>query len=62
MDTSVFSGGLAVSVARAAKLLSVSRAGLYNAIARGEVPCVRIGRRVVVPAWFLSSKLLSPSA
>lgn len=38
-----------VSVARAAAILSINRRTIYDAIARGDIPSVRIGRRVVVP-------------
>jgi excisionase family DNA binding protein len=40
---------LCLSVEQAAELLGVSRSALYDAIARHEVPSVRIGRRVLVP-------------
>jgi excisionase family DNA binding protein len=39
----------AYSVEEAAKLLGVGRTTAYLAVARGELPCIRIGRRVVVP-------------
>lgn len=37
-----------VSVGYAAAALGIGRTTLYNAIQRGEVPVLRIGRRVVV--------------
>ena len=38
-----------ISVERAGQLLGISRGSAYEAVRRGEVPSIRIGRRVVVP-------------
>lgn len=38
-----------VTVTHAARLLGVSRAAAYTAAQRGEIPVIRIGRRLVVP-------------
>jgi hypothetical protein len=38
-----------VSVTVAARLLSLSRQAGYDAVARGDLPAIRIGRRLVVP-------------
>ena len=40
---------LTLSVTEAAKQLGISRAFAYELVARGELPCLRFGRRVVVP-------------
>lgn len=40
---------LTVTVEEAATLLGISRAFAYEAVARGEIPSIRIGRRVLVP-------------
>lgn len=40
---------MTLSVADAAKLLGISRAFAYERVACGELPCLRFGRRVVVP-------------
>lgn len=40
---------LTLSVSEAARLLGVSRALAYELVARGELPSLRLGRRVVVP-------------
>lgn len=38
-----------MSVEEAALALGIGRTTAYMAIRRGELPCLRIGRRVVVP-------------
>ena len=38
-----------VSVPVAGRLLDLSRQGAYDAASRGELPAIRIGRRLVVP-------------
>jgi excisionase family DNA binding protein len=40
---------LVYSVEEAAKLLGISRSFAYKAVHRGEVPSMRIGRRILVP-------------
>lgn len=40
---------LVYSVAEAAEVLGVSTAHLYRMVAKGTMPCVRLGNRVVVP-------------
>ena len=40
---------LTMSVVEAAKVLGISRAFAYELVARGELPSLRFGRRVVVP-------------
>lgn len=40
---------LTLSVEEAAALLGISRALAYELIARGELPSLRLGRRIVVP-------------
>ena len=42
-----------MSVAELARELGMSQMTLYRAIAAGEFPAVRIGRRLVVPARVL---------
>jgi excisionase family DNA binding protein len=39
-----------ISVDEAARLLGVSRAAYYNRVRAGDVPFIRIGRRIRVPA------------
>jgi len=38
-----------LSIAEAAELLGVSDDLIYELTARGELPCVRLGRRKVIP-------------
>jgi excisionase family DNA binding protein len=33
-----------------AKALGLSRVGIYEAVKRGEIPAIRIGRRIIIPA------------
>jgi excisionase family DNA binding protein len=40
---------MTLSVTEAAKRLGISRAFAYELVVRGELPCLRFGRRVVVP-------------
>jgi excisionase family DNA binding protein len=51
----------AVSVADAGQMLGVSRAFAYELVARGELPTIRLGRRVMVPKVALLAMVgLSP--
>jgi len=40
---------LTMSVSEAADWLGISRAFAYELVARGELPSIRLGRRVLVP-------------
>jgi excisionase family DNA binding protein len=40
---------LTLSVEEAAAALGISRALAYELVGRGELPCLRLGRRIVVP-------------
>jgi len=40
---------LTISVERAGELLGISRASAYAAVNQGRIPCLRFGRKVVVP-------------
>jgi excisionase family DNA binding protein len=48
---------LTLTVDEAARALGISRAFAYEAIKRGEIPHVRIGRRVLVPRGALERML-----
>ncbi|MGI8683849.1 MAG: helix-turn-helix domain-containing protein [Acidimicrobiales bacterium] len=53
MDT----GRLTLTVEEAAQLLGISRALGYELVARGELPSIRLGRRIVVPRRALDALL-----
>jgi excisionase family DNA binding protein len=40
---------LVLTVSEAAAALGISRAHAYELVARGELPSLRLGRRIVVP-------------
>lgn len=42
-------GKLTLTVDEAARCLGIGRNSAYEAIARGEIPVVRIGKRLLVP-------------
>jgi excisionase family DNA binding protein len=46
-----------LSVTEAAELLGISRAFAYELVARGELPSIHLGRRVVVPRVALYAML-----
>jgi excisionase family DNA binding protein len=46
-----------ISVKEAAKLLGIGRNQAYEAAKRGEIPVIRIGKRVLVPVAALERKL-----
>ena len=49
------------SVREAAQILGLGRNHTYGAICRGEIPALRIGRRIVVPKDALNEMLENPS-
>jgi excisionase family DNA binding protein len=52
---------LALTVGEAGALLGISRALAYELVARGDLPSIRLGRRLVVPKVALLEMLgLSP--
>lgn len=46
-----------LTVPQTAELLGISRSAAYRAVARGEIPSVRIGRRLLVPTAKLYAML-----
>jgi excisionase family DNA binding protein len=38
-----------LTVAEAGKILRVSKNVMYEAIRRGRIPCIRMGRRILIP-------------
>ena len=48
---------LVLTVIEAAKILGISRGSTYNAVWRGQIPNIRIGRRIVIPRASLINML-----
>jgi excisionase family DNA binding protein len=48
---------LVLSVEEAGKMLGLSRGLMYRAVNEGQIPCVRIGRRIVIPRALLEQML-----
>lgn len=55
-------GALTYTVDQVAALLGVSRASAYKAAGEGEIPAIRIGRRLVVPKVALEQLLQTTKA
>ncbi|MGZ4753434.1 MAG: helix-turn-helix domain-containing protein [Acidimicrobiia bacterium] len=56
-DTTRNEERLVWTVEEAARLLGISRAHAYELVARGELPHLRLGRRVVVPKHAIEALL-----
>jgi excisionase family DNA binding protein len=50
------------SVQEVAQLLGISRGAAYEAVASGQIPSIRIGRRLLVPRASLNRLLNSDDA
>ena len=50
-----------ISVPQAAALLGVSRGAVYKAARSGELPSIRLGRRVLVPRAALDRLIPAPT-
>ena len=48
-----------VSVEEAGRLLGISRGSAYEAARRGDIPTIRIGKRLIVPVAALQRMLAS---
>lgn len=46
-----------MTIPEAARLLGICRSAAYRAVARGEIPTIRIGRRLLVPTAKLYTML-----
>jgi excisionase family DNA binding protein len=46
-----------MTIPEVAELLGISRSAAYRAVARGEIPTIRIGRRLLVPTAKLYAML-----
>jgi excisionase family DNA binding protein len=48
-----------VSVETAARILGISRGAGYNAARAGQIPCIKIGKRLLVPKALLEKMVPS---
>jgi excisionase family DNA binding protein len=48
---------LTVTVEQAAKLLGIGRSTAYELVHTGDIPSLRLGRRIVVPIAIVAEKL-----
>ncbi len=51
---------LALTVDEAAYLLNISRGPAHELVARGELPAIRLGRRIVIPRVAMEELLGTP--
>jgi excisionase family DNA binding protein len=56
-----------LTVAEVAEILRLGRISVYQAIQRGDLPALRLGRRIIVPRaafeiWLASKPLQKPAA
>jgi excisionase family DNA binding protein len=49
MSTTALPAPLTMTVEQAGRLLGISRGAAYRAAARGQIPTIRLGRRLLVP-------------
>ena len=43
----------------ALEIVPLSRSGLFQAIKRGEIPVIRVGKRIFIPSWWVD-KIINP--
>jgi excisionase family DNA binding protein len=48
------------TVGEVARILRIGRISAYQAIGRGDVPSIRIGRRILIPRMALEQMLIRP--
>lgn len=60
MDIEDIRGRATLTIMEVAKLLGIGRGNAYEAARRGEIPTLRIGRRLVVPVPALLRHLQGP--
>ena len=46
-----------LTVCEVAKILRLGKISVYQAIEKGEIPCIRIGRRILIPRHALERLL-----
>jgi excisionase family DNA binding protein len=50
-----------ITLDRVATILDLSRSSVYNAAHSGEIPTIRVGRRLLVPTAALAQMLQAPT-
>lgn len=55
-------GRLTRTVDEVAELLGISRVSAYEGVARGDIPHIKVGRRILVPRAALTAMLAKASA
>ena len=53
----MYSTKLVVTVNETAKMLGISRNSAYEGVRRGEIPSIRIGKRLLIPRLALEEML-----
>ena len=53
---------MTLTVTEAAELLGIGRSAAYEATRRGQIPTLRIGRRILIPWAALERLLRDPAA
>ncbi|MBP2644092.1 MAG: Helix-turn-helix domain [Firmicutes bacterium] len=43
------------------EILPMSKAGIYLACSKGDIPSVRVGRRLFIPAWWVEDMTNRPA-
>jgi len=49
------------TINEALEIVPLSRSGMFHAIKRGEVPVVRIGKRIFIAAWWIEKITQRPA-
>lgn len=48
------------SVEEIREIIPMSKAGIYLALAENKIPSIKIGRRILVPAWWVDTVTEKP--
>ena len=51
---------LTLTVEETARVLGIGRQLAYDRVKTGEIPAIRVGRRLLVPRWALEKMLREP--
>jgi excisionase family DNA binding protein len=50
-----------ISVREAAEMLGIGKSAAYAAVANGEIPAIRIGKRLVIPRYRILNMIYAPT-